>query len=111
QSAVALELAIALIERTTRIFILAVSAYVALKSVDLPRRVDHVIDIAIEVGVWLQVALWGAQAARFAIDRRMRQAGGAQLPTFAILRFVSLLLVWAVALLMLLSNLGVNITA
>jgi MscS family membrane protein len=63
------------------------------------------------VAVWIQAGLWGAEAARFAIERRMRHAGGAQLPTFAILRFLSLLLIWALALLMLLSNLGVNITA
>jgi len=79
--------------------------------VDLPRRLDHFIDIAIEIAVWIQAGLWGVEAARFAIERRMRHAGGAQLPTFTILRFLSLLLVWALALLMLLSNLGVNITA
>ncbi len=111
QSATALELAITLIERTTRLFIFAIAAYLALKSVDLPRRVDRVIDFAIQVAIWTQVALWGVEAARFAIERRMRQLGGPQLPTFTILRFVSLVLIWALALLMLLSNLGVNITA
>jgi MscS family membrane protein len=111
ESPTALELAIALIERTTRLFIVAVSAYLALKSVDLPPRVDRIIDIAIEIAIWIQAGLWGVEAARFAIERRMRHAGGSQLPTFTILRFLSLLLVWALALLMLLSNLGVNITA
>lgn len=111
ESPTALELAISLVERTTRVFIVAVSAYAALKSVDLPPRVDHVIDVLIEIAIWFQVALWGVEAARFAIQHRMRHAGGAQLPTYTILRFLSLLVVWALALLMLLSNLGVNITA
>ena len=111
ESPTALELAITLIERTTRLFIVAVSVYFALKSLNLPPRVDRIIDTAIKVAVWIQAGLWGVEAARFAIERRMRQAGGAQLPTFAILRFLSLVLVWALALLMLLSNLGVNITA
>ena len=111
ESPTALQLAIALIERTTRLFIAAVSVYVALKSLDVPARVDRIIDIAIKVAVWLQAALWGVEAARFALERRVRQAGGAQLPTFAILRFLSLLLVWVLALLMLLANLGINITA
>jgi small-conductance mechanosensitive channel len=111
QSPTALQLTIALIERTTRLFIVAVSVYVALKSISVPSRIDRIIDIAIKVAVWLQAALWGVEAARFALERRVRQAGGAQLPTFAILRFLSLLLVWALALLMLLANLGVNITA
>ena len=111
QSPTALELAIALEAHTTRLFILAVSLYLALKSLTLPARVDRIIDVLIEIAVWLQVAIWGTQAAAFAIDRRTRQAGGTQLPTFAILRFVTLLLVWSVAVLMLLANLGVNITA
>ena len=111
QSPTALELTIALLERTTRVFIVAISLYLALKSVDLPPRLDRIIDIAIEVAIWIQAGLWGVAAARYAIERRMRHAGGAQLPTFTILRFLSLLIIWALALLMLLSNLGVNITA
>jgi small-conductance mechanosensitive channel len=52
------------------------------------------------------------QGARFLIDRKSRSnAAAAHLPTYAILRFVSLVLVWALSLLMLLANLGVNITA
>lgn len=111
QSPTALELSIALLEHTTRLFIVAVSLYWALKSLELPARVDHSIDVAIKFAVWIQVALWGMQAARFVIDRRIQHAVGAQLPTFAILRFLSLVLVWALAIVMLLANLGVNITA
>ncbi|HEY7928417.1 MAG TPA: mechanosensitive ion channel domain-containing protein [Steroidobacteraceae bacterium] len=108
----ALELSIALVEHTTRLFIIAVSAYASLKSLRLPPPSDHIIDILIEIAVWIQVALWGMQAAIFALDRHRRRTGAtAQLPTYAILRFVSLVLVWALSLLMLLANLGVNITA
>lgn len=63
RSAGALELLIELHDRTTLIFIMAVSVYAALKTL--------------------------------------------QLPTLAVLRFISLLLIWALALLLLLSNLGV----
>jgi small-conductance mechanosensitive channel len=112
ESPTALELSIALVEHTTRLFIIAVSAYAALKSLHLPPRADHIIDVLIEIATWIQVAMWGMQAAMFAIDRHRRRVGSAaQLPTYAILRFVSLVLVWALALLMLLANLGVNITA
>ncbi len=112
ESPTALELSVALVEHTTRLFILAVSAYAALKTLQLPPRTDRIIDIVIEIALWIQMALWGMQAAAFAIDRHSRRTGGtAQLPTYAILRFVSLVLVWALAVLMLLANLGVNITA
>ena len=112
ESPTALELSIALVEHTTRLFILAVSTYAALKTLHLPPHADHVIDILIEIALWIQVALWGMQAAAFVIDRHTRRTGAAtHLPTYAILRFVSLVLVWALSLLMLLANLGVNITA
>ncbi|HEY6451885.1 MAG TPA: mechanosensitive ion channel domain-containing protein [Steroidobacteraceae bacterium] len=110
QSPTALELAIALYHRTTRPFIVAVAAYFALKTLSLPPRVDHVIDIAIQLAFWTQAALWGARTARFMVDRRMQRVAGDQLPTLAILQFVSLVLVWSLAVLMLLSNLGFNIT-
>ncbi|HWG76498.1 MAG TPA: mechanosensitive ion channel domain-containing protein [Steroidobacteraceae bacterium] len=112
ESPTALQLSIALVEHTTRLFIVAVSTYAALKWLRLPARTDHVIDVLIQIATWIQVAMWGMQAAIFAIDRHRRRTGGAaQLPTYAILRFLSLVLVWALALLMLLANLGVNITA
>jgi small-conductance mechanosensitive channel len=112
ESPTTLELSIALVEHTTRLFIVAVSAYASLKSLRLPPPADHLIDVLIEIATWIQVALWGMQAAVFAIDRHRRRTGGAaQLPTYAIVRFLSLVLVWALSLLMLLANLGVNITA
>jgi len=111
-SPTALELSVALVEHTTRLFIVAVSAYAALKSLRLPAPSGRVIDVLIQIAVWIQVALWGMQAVVFAIDRHRRRIGvTAQLPTYAILRFLGLVLVWALSLLMLLANLGVNITA
>jgi small-conductance mechanosensitive channel len=67
QSPTALELSIALLDRTTRPFIAAVSAYFAIKTLELPPRADHVIDLLITVVFWIQAALWGVQAARFAL--------------------------------------------
>lgn len=110
KSPTVLELAIALYHSTTRLFILAMASYLALKTLSLPARVDHFIDIGIEFAFWTQAALWGARTARFLVERRMQRVGGDQLPTLAILRFVSLVLVWALAMLMLLSNLGINVT-
>ncbi len=112
QSPTAIELTIRLLDHTTRLFIVAVSAYLALKTLELRPRADHVIDLLITIAFWVQAAMWGMQAARFVIDRRIGSRARAEdLPTTAILRFMSLLLVWALAVLMLLANLGVNITA
>lgn len=106
-----LELLLALLNRTTRTFLIAVATWLALKSLVLPDRVDRVIDFCILLAFWLQAALWGTAAVRHAIDRREQSVGAERTPTLGILRFVGMLLVWVIAVLMLLANLGVDITA
>ncbi len=61
--------------------------------------------------VWLQLGLWATAAVRHLIDtRRGRELPGAEgAASLNILRFVGMLIVWIVALLMLLTNLGVKI--
>lgn len=106
-----LELLLTLLRRTTRLFLFAVATYLALKSLRIPTHVDRAIDAGILLIFWAQVALWGTAAVRHAIERRAASAGADVLPTLGILRFVGLLLVWVIAVLMLLANLGVDITA
>lgn len=106
-----LELLLALLRRTTRLFLVAVATYLAMKLLALPPRLDRVIDGGILFVFWLQGALWGTAAVRHVIDRREQRAGAERTPTLGILRFVGMLLVWVIAVLMLLANLGVDITA
>jgi small-conductance mechanosensitive channel len=106
-----LELLLTLLRRTTRLFLFAVATYLALKSLRIPAHIDRGIDAGILLIFWVQVALWGTAAVRHFIERRATSAGADLVPTLGILRFVGLLLVWVIALLMLLANLGVDITA
>jgi small-conductance mechanosensitive channel len=106
-----LEFLRALLNRTTRLFLVAVATYLALKALELPARLDRAIDAGILLIFWLQGALWGTAAVRHAVERRAATAGAELTPTLGILRFVGLLLVWLIAVLMLLANLGVDITA
>lgn len=112
QSQAPLELTLVLLRRTTRVFTIAVASYLAFKVLKIPARLDRVLDGAILVVFWLQAALWGSAAVRFLVESRQRDAlvdeGTSSL---AIVRFVGTVVVWAVAILMLLANLGVNITA
>lgn len=113
QSAAPLELVLALLKRTTRIFTIAVASYLALKLLSIPPRIDKITDGAILVIFWLQAGLWGSASVRFAIDQRSQRDGllDESTSSMAILRFVGLTVVWVIAVLMLLANLGVNITA
>lgn len=106
-----LELVLTLLRRTTRLSLFAVATYLAMKSLELPARLDRGIDAGILFVFWLQGALWGTAAVRHVIDRREQSAGAERTPTLGILRFVGMLLVWVIAVLMLLANLGVDITA
>jgi small-conductance mechanosensitive channel len=110
-TALALVLVLAMLRQTMRLFMVAVALYVALGSLNVPAKIQRLLDVGIAIAVWLQAALWGAVAVRFVIDRRISHVGGERVATLGVLRFVAVMVVWALASLMLLSNLGVNITA
>ncbi len=100
-----------LMDATTRIFMIAVAVYLAVRWLQVPPRVDRFIDVAILVVVWWQVGHWLSAAVRHVIEsRRGHDAAGAEgEASLNILRFVGVLLVWIVAFLMLLTNLGIKI--
>lgn len=114
QSSAGLEFALALLRGTKRVFTVAVAAWLALRALDLHNRIERWTDGAILVVFWWQVALWGTTAVRFLVaqrEARDARTGEGRGPSFAILRFVGTVFVWTITLLMLLANLGVNITA
>jgi small-conductance mechanosensitive channel len=100
-----------LIDATTRIFMLAVATYLAMRWLQIPPKVGRAIKTVILVILWWQVGLWLSAAVRHLIDvRRGHELASAEgAASVNILRFVSLLVVWVVALLMLLANLGIEI--
>ena len=110
QSAAPLETALLLLAGTTRVFFIAVAVWLALRWLRMPDGIDRGINIALQIVIWLQLALWGAALVRRLVDARRgvaAAAGGAA--SLNILRFIGIAAVWSVALLMLLANLGVEI--
>jgi small-conductance mechanosensitive channel len=100
----------ALVDATKRLFMIAVATYLALRWLRIPEQADRYIDTAILVIVWWQVALWLTAAVRHLIDRRRgHELAGEGAASLNILRFVGVVVVWVVAFLMLLTNLGVEI--
>lgn len=110
-SATALLLARELFDRTTRLFMVAVAAYLALRWLEVPAALERGIKIAFLIIVWLQIALWGTTAVRHPIDsgRIGHAAGPVGAAGLNILRVVAVATVWVVAFLMLLANLDVKI--
>jgi small-conductance mechanosensitive channel len=110
QSAAPLETALVLLAGTTRLFLIGVAVWLALRWLRMPDAIDRGITIALQVVIWLQIALWGATLVRRLVDARRgvaAAAGGAA--NLNILRFIGIAAVWSIALLMLLANLGVKI--
>jgi small-conductance mechanosensitive channel len=100
-----------LLDATTRVFMVAVATYLAMRWLRVPAQADRYIDTAILVVVWWQVARWLTAAVRHFVDTRGDRDGavGESAASLNILRFVGVLLVWVVTFLMLLTNLGVEI--
>jgi small-conductance mechanosensitive channel len=107
---VAIALLTHVIEHTSRIVLWIAALYVAEQVLTLPKRVDRVFDIAIVAGIWLQIGIWTAAAARFGLQRQQARSGDPRLTsTMDILLFVLRLIIWAVVALLAMENLGVNV--
>jgi len=100
-----------LLDATKRIFGVAVATWLAMRWIEVPEDLGRAVRVAILVVVWWQVGLWLTAAVSHLIDARrgheLASAEGAA--SLNILRFVGMVVAWAVAFLMLLTNLGVQI--
>jgi small-conductance mechanosensitive channel len=108
QSRTTLEIVVAVIDRTTRLFLIAVAIWLSLRPLSIPARFDRALDVALLAIVWFQVALWGTTIVSRLVHRRGSDAAEGD-ASLNILRFIATVLVWSIALLMLLANLGVEI--
>ena len=108
----AIDLAALLVERTSTVFLWGVALWLASRDLALPPRLERWLTVALVLLFWMQAALWAMTAVRFAIDvRRLRSTGPDTLlkSSMEVILFGAGLLVWGVALLLALDNLGVEI--
>jgi small-conductance mechanosensitive channel len=99
-----------LIEHTRRVVLWLWALFVAEKILTLPKAVDRAFDVAIVIGIWWQIGVWTATAARFGLQRQQARTGDPRLTsTMDIVLFVLRLIIWIVVALLALENLGVNI--
>jgi len=114
EAPVAIQLAGLLIERTSRVFLWALALYLGLEQLTLPHRIERAGSVIVVLIFWFQVGTWAMAAVGFALDKRSHRRGPTSFdPTFAgslnIIVFVSGLIVWTLALLLALENLGIAI--
>lgn len=101
----------ALIDATTRVFMFAIAIYLALRWLKIPPRAEKLVDTSILVVTWWQVGHWLSALVQHLIEvRRGREFAGTEgAASLNILRFVAVMIVWIIAVLMLLTNLGVKV--
>ena len=101
-----------LVAATSRVFLLTLALWFATRILTLPARLDRLFVVVIVFTFWLQMAMWGVQAARFSLDRQLRKGGeadAARTGSLEVLLFVARMAIYSFALLLALDNLGVQI--
>jgi len=108
----AIDLAALLVERTNAVFLWAVAVWAGSRYLILEPRVERWLTVALVLLFWMQAALWALAAVRYGIDvRRKRSSGPDTLlqSSMAVILFLAGLVIWGVAALLALGNLGVKI--
>ncbi|HTC17180.1 MAG TPA: mechanosensitive ion channel family protein [Steroidobacteraceae bacterium] len=108
----AFDLAAHLVERTSRLFMGGVAVWLASRDLTFPPRIERWLTIALVLLFWMQAARWAMTAVRYAIDlRRQRSSGPDTLlkSSMEVILFAAGLVIWGVAFLLALDNMGVEI--
>jgi small-conductance mechanosensitive channel len=102
------------IRRTKWLFMLIIALFAGLLLVDLPQKVRHVVQSATIIALLLQVGLWLAIALHESVERyhqRKMKEDPSEVTTLSLLKFFGRIIIWSLVLLLILDNIGVNITA
>lgn len=102
-----------LIRRVKLFFLLSLALYAGSQFLTLPEALKAFLQRLVIITFLLQAVVWGSAVLDFLIQRYRKQKGEedkAGLTTFSALGFAGRLVLWSVALLLILDNLGVNVT-
>jgi small-conductance mechanosensitive channel len=108
----AIDLAALLIARTSHLFIWGVALWLGSRHLTFPPRLDRWLTVILVALFWMQAALWATTAVRYGIDVRRRSGvGPATLlqGSMEVIMFAAGVIVWTVAALLALDDLGVEI--
>ena len=107
-----MDLAANLVSGTSPLFLLALAVWLASRDLTFPPRIERWLTIAIVLVFWMQAARWAMAAVRFAVDaRRQRSSGPDTLlrSSMEVILFAAGILIWGIAGLLALDNLGIEI--
>ena len=99
--------------KTGVVFMIVAAAEVLATYADVPRRIAHLVDIAFTIAAALQAAVWARELVLGLIGRRVAEENGSGTlgNAMSIIRVLVSVALFAVAIILILDNLGVNVTA
>jgi len=102
-----------IINRTRSPFIAALSAYLVTHVIEAPPILQRAVDVAFIIGFSVQGAIWLREIVLAVLDRRAadREDAGEFDSAINIIKVLVNVVVWILALILILDNLGVNVTA
>jgi small-conductance mechanosensitive channel len=108
------DLVAGLLRGTKLLFLLVVAVYLASLSLELPATLRMLLRRIALIGLFLQAAVWVTEAINLLLERyreeRLEQ-DAASVTTMTALSFVAKVAIWSIALLLILDNFGVEVTA
>jgi small-conductance mechanosensitive channel len=102
------------LQRTRGWFLLLVGLYLGSWVLEIPAEIGLYVDQLMVIGFFIQAGLWGSGAIRFWVtDYRQEKLAedASRVTAVAALGFIGALVVWVIVLLLILDNLGVEITS
>jgi small-conductance mechanosensitive channel len=108
----AIELAALLVERTSYWFLWGVAVWLGSRHLTFPPRLERWLTVGLVLLFWMQAALWTMTAVRYGIDLRRRSGTGPATllqGSMEVIVFAAGVIVWTVAALLALDNLGVEV--
>lgn len=105
---------LAMVKRTKWLFITLLALFIGTSVIELPGTLRANFTTIVIIALLIQTGLWGAAALQVIIEQyRQRQLDKdpASITTLSVLNLISKIILWSIIVLLVLDNLGVNITA
>jgi len=109
------DLVLALVKKTKWPFVLVVAVYVGSLVLELPPGHRLVVHRLFAISFFLQIGVWATRVLSFGVDSylkgKTRQELGSKAAVVALFNFFGRTLVWSLVVLLILDNLGIDVTA
>ncbi len=105
---------LAIVRQRQALFLIIVAAFLGSLTLSLPDRANRQIELIALVALLIQSGFWATSALRAVIGEyreQQKERDPASVTTLSVIKFIGRIVIWSLVLLLVLDNLGVNVTA